>query len=61
MGQAGTNGTNSYYSAIVNGKEYKDIAWYYVAPFPESIAAFGRICFYNEKVDVFIDGEKEID
>jgi uncharacterized protein (DUF427 family) len=37
----------------------KDAVWYYEYPTAESQAIQGRLCFYNEKFDVFIDGVKE--
>jgi uncharacterized protein (DUF427 family) len=52
-------GQANYYSIVIDGKEYKDHVWWYQYPTPESIAIAGRVCFYNEKVDIYIDGEKE--
>jgi uncharacterized protein (DUF427 family) len=52
-------GDANYYSIIIDGKEYKDHIWWYRYPTPESIAIAGRLCFYNEKVDIYIDGVKE--
>jgi uncharacterized protein (DUF427 family) len=31
--------------------------WIYRAPLPESQKIAGLACFYNEKVDVYLDGE----
>lgn len=47
-------GTASYYSI----GEHKDIVWYYPIPLPESRPVQGLYCFYNEKVDLVIDGER---
>lgn len=52
-------GESNYYSATINGKEYKDILWWYKYPTPESTLITGHVCFYNEKVDVYVDGVKE--
>ncbi|KAF1927538.1 DUF427-domain-containing protein [Didymella exigua CBS 183.55] len=52
-------GQANYYDVIVNGKEYRDLVWYYRYPTSESTPIAGYMCFYNEKVDVWIDGEKE--
>lgn len=49
----------SYYDLVVDGEVIKDAVWYYKYPTAESAAVAGRLCFYNEKVDVFIDGVKE--
>lgn len=51
----------SYYHLTVKGKEIKDVVWYYKYPTAESALVVGRFCFYNEKVDVFIDGVKEVE
>ncbi|MFC5817642.1 MULTISPECIES: DUF427 domain-containing protein [Nonomuraea] len=46
-------GTAEYWS--VNGE--KDLAWSYPTPLPESERVAGLIAFYDEKVDVYVDGE----
>lgn len=43
-----------YHNVVVNGKEYKDIVWYYSRPTVESAAIAGLRCFYNEKVDIWL-------
>lgn len=49
-----------YYDVTLkNGKVVKDAIWWYKYPTYESIQIAGRLCFYNEKVDVFIDGIKQ--
>jgi uncharacterized protein (DUF427 family) len=35
----------------------KDLAWSYRSPLPESQKVAGLICFYNERVDLYIDRE----
>ncbi|GAB1317957.1 hypothetical protein MFIFM68171_08167 [Madurella fahalii] len=52
-------GEASYYHVKVGEKEIKDAIWYYKYPTTESARIQNRLCFYNEKVDVFIDGVKE--
>lgn len=52
-------GTARYWSADVNGESYDDIVWGYDAPLPESQKVLGLVCFYDEKVDVFIDEEEQ--
>lgn len=52
-------GRANYYHVTVNGKEYKDLVWYYQYPTAESAPIVGHLCFYNEKVDVWVDGVKE--
>lgn len=34
-----------------------DLVWSYRAPFSESAKIAGLMCFYNEKVDIYLDGE----
>ena len=52
-------GDANYYSIVIGGKEYKDYIWWYRYPTPESIAIAGKVCFYNEKVDIYLDGVKQ--
>ena len=52
-------GRAEYYDVNVNGKRYRDVVWYYRYPTAESAPIAGHMCFYNELVDVWIDGAKE--
>jgi len=52
-------GMANYYNLVVGEKEIKDAVWYYKYPTHESQMIAGHLCFYNEKVDVYIDGVKE--
>ncbi len=52
-------GEASYYHVKVGDNLVKDAIWYYPIPVVESQTIQNRLCFYNEKVDVFIDGVKE--
>src|SRR5690606_41260090 len=47
-------GQDSYWTARIGDKEYQDIAWGYEEPLPEAEAIAGRVCFYDEKVDLEI-------
>ena len=38
---------------------HEDLVWYYPAPLPESQRVIGLLCFYNEKVDLVVDGVAE--
>ncbi|MDQ1479507.1 MAG: hypothetical protein QOI44_368 [Actinomycetota bacterium] len=49
-------GTARYWSVVIDGNEHVDFAWCYEYPLPESIRIAGMICFYNERVDLFVDG-----
>lgn len=50
-------GTASYYSLEVDGKVYDDFVWIYRSPLPESQKIAGLVAFFNEKVDLYVDGE----
>jgi uncharacterized protein (DUF427 family) len=50
-------GTASYWSVDTGDKVHEDIVWIYRAPLPESQKIAGLACLYNEKVDLYIDGE----
>jgi uncharacterized protein (DUF427 family) len=49
-------GTARYWSVVIDGTVHADFAWCYEFPLPESIRVAGLICFYNERVDLFVDG-----
>jgi uncharacterized protein (DUF427 family) len=49
-------GTAGYWSLDVNGRVYEDLVWIYRTPLPESQKIAGLACFYNEKVDLYVDG-----
>jgi uncharacterized protein (DUF427 family) len=49
-------GAATYWSLEVGETVYPDLVWIYRAPFPESQKIAGMACFYNEKVDLIIDG-----
>ncbi len=36
--------------------QHRDIAWMYRTPLPESQKIAGLACFYNERVDLYLDG-----
>jgi len=49
-------GTARYWSVNVGDTEHTDVVWGYDDPLPESAPVKGMLCFYNEKVDIEIDG-----
>ena len=51
-------GTARYWSVSIDGTDHPDIVWGYDDPLPESAPVKGLMCFYNEKVDLEIDGER---
>lgn len=49
-------GFANYWSVTVDDTTHADLAWGYRTPLPESAAVAGLVCFYNEKVDLDVDG-----
>ena len=53
-------GTASYYAVRRgDGETVKDLVWYYEDPLPAVDRIAGRLCFFNERVDVEVDGQLE--
>jgi uncharacterized protein (DUF427 family) len=53
-------GLASYYSADLGlGGDGKDLIWYYPDPLPEASKIAGMLAFFNERVDIELDGEAE--
>jgi len=49
-------GTASYWSLDAGAGVHEDFVWIYRSPLPESQKIAGLACFYNEKVDLYLDG-----
>jgi uncharacterized protein (DUF427 family) len=49
--------TTGYWSVKVGDTLYPDLAWTYDFPTRELLPIAGLVAFYNEKVDVIIDGK----
>jgi uncharacterized protein (DUF427 family) len=50
-------GTARYWDVTINGHTYDNLVWGYDSPLPESQKIAGMVAFYNEKVDIYVDGE----
>jgi uncharacterized protein (DUF427 family) len=50
--------TSAYWSARVDGRLHEDLAWSYDFPTGSLQAIAGLVAFYNERVDVVLDGER---
>jgi uncharacterized protein (DUF427 family) len=49
-------GQARYWSVRLGDARHEDVCWSYPAPLPESQKIAGLIAFYDEWVDVFVDG-----
>lgn len=52
-------GTAAYFSVEVGGRLHEDLVWIYRTPLPESQKIAGLVSFFNEKVDLYVDGEPQ--
>ncbi|KAJ3472894.1 hypothetical protein NLI96_g13209 [Meripilus lineatus] len=50
---------NYYHVNLPSGEQVKDIVWWYRTPQPECGDIKGLVAFYDEKVDVFVDGVRQ--
>jgi uncharacterized protein (DUF427 family) len=50
--------TSQYWSVRAGGEVHADLAWSYDFPTRQLLPIAGLVAFYNEKVDVFVDGEQ---
>ena len=50
-------GTASYWSVDTGRQLHSDLVWIYRYPLPESQGVAGLACFYDERVDLYLDGE----
>jgi uncharacterized protein (DUF427 family) len=48
-----------YWSVDTGKTVATDVVWSYPTPFPESEKIAGLVCFYNEKVDLRVDGQPQ--
>ena len=51
-------GRASYWSLEVGDEVHEDLVWSYEAPIPEAEGITGLLCFYNERVELRVDGAK---
>lgn len=50
-------GEESYWSLTIDGSTRPEFVWTYRWPHAESQKVAGLACFYNERVDIYVDGE----
>jgi uncharacterized protein (DUF427 family) len=51
-------GEASYWSFDAAGRRHDDLAWTYEQPLPDAAALAGLVAFFDDKVDVIVDGER---
>jgi uncharacterized protein (DUF427 family) len=50
-------GVASYWSIRIGDQLARDVVWSYPDPIPECPKIKGLLCFFNERVDLYVDGE----
>lgn len=50
-------GVAGYHHVVIDGTSHDDIVWHYAFPIRESEPIAGYLCFYNERVDLYVDGD----
>jgi uncharacterized protein (DUF427 family) len=56
----GYKGQASYYAVrLGSGDTVPDLVWTYTDPFPEAARIQNLLCFFNERVDIELDGEPQ--
>lgn len=50
-------GDANYWTVDTGDSTHENIVWGYKLPTRESAPIAGYVCFYNEKVDIYVDGE----
>jgi uncharacterized protein (DUF427 family) len=51
-------GHASYFSPVVGGREIPDLVWTYETPQREAAEIAGLVAFFNERVDLVVDGTR---
>jgi len=52
-------GYAEYWSATVDGTETPDVAWVYRDPQNDAVPVKGLIGFFDERLDVTLDGQRQ--
>lgn len=51
-------GEASYWSVTAGGAVHDDLVWSYETPIPQAEGIAGLLCFYDEKVELTVDGDR---
>jgi len=52
-------GEAEWFSVRAGDTVHEDLAWSYPTPLPESQNIAGLIAFFNERVDIYVDGVRQ--
>ncbi len=52
-------GQASYWSVQIGSQVYADLVWSYQAPIPQAAAIAGMMCFYPDRVELSVGGERQ--
>lgn len=50
-------GVATHWSAVVGDRLVEDVAWSYDDPLDDAVAVQSMVAFYQERLDIFVDGE----
>lgn len=53
-------GEASYWSANVGGQVHDNLVWSYETPIPGAEGITGLLCFYPERVELTVSGERQV-
>ena len=53
-------GQASYWSLAAGGAVHENVVWSYETPIPEAEAITGLLCFYNDRVDLRVEGHNTL-
>lgn len=56
--QCAYKGEATHWSARLDEELHEDVAWGYSEPLPDNDQIEGLVCFYNEQVEITVDGER---
>lgn len=51
------HGLHHEHAVRIGDTLHEDLVWHYSHPLRESVPITGMLCFYDERVDLYVDGE----
>jgi uncharacterized protein (DUF427 family) len=58
VSQCPFKGVAQFFSVRIGDEMHRDLAWSYPDPIAENPRIAGRVAFFNERVDLVVDGER---